>query len=164
MGLESYSFKMELLYPKNKQVIFNELIKLKFIISGNSLGFVYLEKAYDFGYIEVALKNSDLNIIVPDNEINYQNEFVDQVDVKQLLVRIAKPNHENIIDCFINDLTEFNKSIPVKVTNLQSKKQVDLNDYEDLKKHYINTRNEFKQYYPIPTYPIRCRDVYKSNS
>lgn len=58
---------------------------------------------------------------------------------------------------------EFNSMIPINVINLQSRRQVNMIDYGTLKQDYINARNEFRKYYPNLSYPIRCRDVFKSN-
>ena len=147
MGLEAYSVSIDFIHPVSKNIVFNELIKLGYVVSEDSLNFIYLEKAYNFGYIEVALRNEENN----------------NQDVKDVFIRIAKPNHENIIDYFIADLSAFNKNIPITIINLQSKEKVDLCDYSGLKEHFINTQREFKKYYPKPTYPIRCNDVFKSD-
>ena len=168
MGLETYGFQVKFTNLPKRDCIIEEFSKLGFYKSGENLGDIYLEKGYEYGYVEIALQNSELHRKAL-NEYVLQKNREDLVetqlakDKESMFVRIAKPNHENIIDCFITDLRAFSENIPISVFNLQSKEIVDLHDYGNLKEHFKNTRDEFKKYYPKPTYPIRCNDVFKSS-
>jgi len=166
MGLEAYRIKLVPVHPVKRQDIINTFTKLGFSVSGENFSNIYLEKAYDWGYAEVALQNFELHRIALNKyktEHNQEQYIVIQPaeDKETITIQIAKPNHENIIDSLISDLRKFNSVIPIIVTNLHTKETVNLNQYDNLKNHYKADHNEFGRWYPKPAYPIRCRDVFK---
>ena len=168
MGVETYGFKVELVKYFKRNEIVREFSKLGFYQCGRSSGDIYLEKVYDHGYIEVALQYSEYGIktfIEYNKKYNHAETINMQPPEKKerIFIRIAKPNHEKIIDCLVADFKIFNKEIPLNIYNLQSKEMVDMNNYGNLKEHFRNSREDFMMYYPHLTYPIRCNDVFKSN-
>ncbi len=166
MGLEAYRIKVEPKKAVTRQAIIEQFINQEFIISGKGIGDIYLEKAYDYGYAEIVIHNSEQHRIALNNYKSEHNRgkyaSTHPVEDKEsITIQIAKPNHENVIDSLITDLKAFSKSIPIIVTDLHTKKTVDLDQYIDLKDHYIAEHNEFSRWFPKPVYPIRCRDVFK---
>lgn len=168
MGLEAYRIELKPVHPVKRQDVLNGFAELGFSVSGENLGDVYLEKAYDFGYIEIALQNSEWSRLFL-NEYRLQQDQKEDVaaqpaeDRERITVQIAKPNHENIIDCLMRDVLEFNRSIPVTMINLQTKEKVDPKNYNNLKEHFKKARNEFEQWFPNLDFPVRCREVFKSS-
>jgi len=166
MGLEAYRIELEPAHLATRNNIFKEFTKLGFQVSGESFSNIYLEKAYNWGYAEVALQNSELHRIALNKYKTEQNQEEYVVtkpadDKEKITIQIAKPNHENVIDSLVADLRAFNNEIPITVTNLQTKKTVNLNQYGDLKDHFRTEHDEFSRWYPKPMYPIRCREVFK---
>lgn len=166
MGLEAYRIKIEPKRLVQRREIIDQLMNQGFIISGKGFGDIYLEKAYDYGYAEIVLHNSEQHRIALNNYKSEHNrgEYADihlAENKETITIQIAKPNHENVIDSLAADLRVFNNEIPITIINLQTKKIINLNQYSDLKDHFKAEHDEFGRWYPKPVYPIRCREVFK---
>jgi len=138
MGFESYMFQVKMLNEKNMDFIINEFLKLDYLINNEKNNDVFLEKSYECGFIEI-----NINLCF-----------------KYFMIRIAKPNHEEIFDKLIIDMIKFNEAINISVYDLQLKKHIDLLNYDEFKKNFIEKNREFKKFFPDLNYPIRCEEVF----
>ncbi len=166
MGLEAYRIRLEQKQPIPKQDIIDQFINQGFIICDQNFGDTYLEKAYKYGYVEIKIHNSEQHRIALNRYKSEHNRKKYEIyqpanNEEVIIIQIAKPNHENIIDSLISDLDVLNHSVPITVINLQTKKPIDIKNYSDLKKHFKSEHDEFGRWYQTPVYPVRCKDVFK---
>jgi len=167
LGLEVYRIKIEPIKRIERKEILNVFVDIGFSINGDNFSDIYLEKGYDWGCAEVVLQNLELGRIAL-NQYKSQHNLCDLIekpddDTERVIVQIAKPNHQNIIDSFMQDIQAFNNAIPILVINLQTKKKININHYVDLKEDFKQSQNEFIQWYPNLPYPIRCKDVFEAD-
>ena len=121
-----------------REHIVAKFLELGFIIKDEKFNKIYFEKGCHLGYLEIALQNAGV-----------------------FYLRIAKPNHVDILNCLMNDLNRFKLSIPIDGINLQTKEKINFIDYVGLKEHYKKSQEEYVKWYPDIPYPVRCDDIPK---
>ncbi len=83
MGLEAYRIEFETINPTNRADILDIFANIGFSVMGENFSDLYLEKAYDWGFIEIALQNPELHRLAMNNYVK-QNNYGDLVDIHPL--------------------------------------------------------------------------------
>lgn len=168
MGLESYRLGVKFKNtPKIKDVV-EILTKLEgIIISSKSNEDKEIEFIFSEGIIEVIVSTiKDQNKIV--EQITGKKCNTIKVNTKDLgktrmTLRFAKPNSIELVDKMIELLKKIDNYIPIEfVGDIESKHEVNLDNYEDLKIRVTKAKEEFNKWFPNIQCPIRCIDVFKN--
>lgn len=84
MGLEAHRIEFETINPTNRADILDIFANIGFSVMGENFSDLYLEKAYDWGFIQIAKSNhenmieclmaaaKEFNNMIPINVINLQ--------------------------------------------------------------------------------------------
>lgn len=133
MGFESYNFRLYVLDNTDICVVINSFLKMGYTILENNT----LEKSLKSGFIEVMVNQKDVSI------------------------RTAKANDEDIINEIIEDVKKLKDIVKIRVFDLQMKQKVSLEHLSEIFENFSLLHNEFYQQYPNVKPPIRCSEIFR---
>lgn len=168
MGLEAYRLCIKFSSNPTLEDVESILVSLGGnILSKEPNGDSEINFNFNEGIIEILISTiKDQNKILA--QITGQQTHKIKVNPEEigktiLNLRFAKPNSLEIVDKIIQLLKDLDTNIKIKfVGDIESKHEINLENYDDFKTRVFNAKEEFNKWFPPIPYPVSCKDVFNS--